>query len=397
MPRKSEQFSDNSPGSFAAWFRKCRKDRGLTAVEISRRAVLSAGYISDLERGKALPKKETVARIADAMDLAPAERAELQRRAFAQKPAKVAVPGLAIWREFPKQLFSKLGSAVEIAYVDDCFAQCVPAVASVLTWLHLSRNRISALEVVGLKAVARSAHEKTLAHWQQIGMSDQVAAENAAEIASIVAVTAAFRGSVFAESTRTAKLSDSIESWSFFPHGTLAPQIKAPSLSLQFNDEATARMYNFEATPCSTAAAAHQAMIAAELALRLDLKPHFWCPDALATALAVMLDPSSPLPRKAKASPGGRAWHDLYAAWCLAEFSLRLFVVPELGATVAKFGSVLKSLRDADEALDRIVPKDERKELPVDVREVEANIHRLTLELLNARAATPRRRVERAQ
>jgi len=62
--------------AFGSLLRRYRSAAGLTQGELAERAGLSVRGISDLERGvKAEPRKDTVLRLADALRLAPAERA----------------------------------------------------------------------------------------------------------------------------------------------------------------------------------------------------------------------------------------------------------------------------------------------------------------------------------
>jgi predicted ATPase/transcriptional regulator with XRE-family HTH domain len=67
----------DSPSSFGLALRRLRLAAGLSQEELAERAGLSARGVSDLERGlRASPRPETVRMLADALQLAPADRAE---------------------------------------------------------------------------------------------------------------------------------------------------------------------------------------------------------------------------------------------------------------------------------------------------------------------------------
>src|SRR5688500_99552 len=75
---------------FAELLRRYRLAAGLSQEALAERAGLSARGISDLERGaRALPRAETLGRLAEALALSPAERAAL---ADAARPAPAAAP-----------------------------------------------------------------------------------------------------------------------------------------------------------------------------------------------------------------------------------------------------------------------------------------------------------------
>ena len=68
-----------SPPTFGALLKRYRLAAGLTQEELAERARLSVRAISDLERGlHRAPQKETVALLADALTVTPAERAALE-------------------------------------------------------------------------------------------------------------------------------------------------------------------------------------------------------------------------------------------------------------------------------------------------------------------------------
>ncbi len=82
--------------SFGVLLLHFRRAAGLTQQELAERARLSADTISDLERGRYLaPRKTTVALLADALDLSPADRQQFEssiRRLRAGTMAHASIP-----------------------------------------------------------------------------------------------------------------------------------------------------------------------------------------------------------------------------------------------------------------------------------------------------------------
>jgi transcriptional regulator with XRE-family HTH domain/tetratricopeptide (TPR) repeat protein len=86
-----------SETSFAALLRQLRKAAGLTQEDLAHAAQLSSRAVSDLERGLALTaRKDTARRLADALDLAGAARAQFEAAARGRSPgARLADGALA--------------------------------------------------------------------------------------------------------------------------------------------------------------------------------------------------------------------------------------------------------------------------------------------------------------
>src|SRR5215469_7924823 len=87
--------------TFGAALRRARLAAGLSQEELAERAHLSRETISTLERGtRHVPRKDTIDLLADALGLAPAERAQLQQSARGQLArAAASVPPLPGARE----------------------------------------------------------------------------------------------------------------------------------------------------------------------------------------------------------------------------------------------------------------------------------------------------------
>src|SRR5437870_3518873 len=80
--------------SFGERLRRYRARAGLTQEELAERAGLSVRGLSDLERGvRRFPYPDTLARLADVLELEEAERAALQRaRRQARSPTSEGPP-----------------------------------------------------------------------------------------------------------------------------------------------------------------------------------------------------------------------------------------------------------------------------------------------------------------
>jgi predicted ATPase len=113
---------DTGPGDaggraagFGAVLKGHRLAAGLTHAALAERAGLGARTISDLERGvNAAPREETLARLADALRLAPAQRAALEAAARRQR---LPAPGGARPSNLPLQPTGFVGRARELVEV----------------------------------------------------------------------------------------------------------------------------------------------------------------------------------------------------------------------------------------------------------------------------------------
>ncbi len=86
----AESVPPSSPPSFARLLRRLRRAAGLTQEQLAERAGLSTRAVSDLERGENhAPRRHTLDALADALQLSPEDRAELDqavKRAHAAPP-----------------------------------------------------------------------------------------------------------------------------------------------------------------------------------------------------------------------------------------------------------------------------------------------------------------------
>ena len=90
------QSPSPSTHEFGIALKRARRAAHLTQAQLAERAGFSVVYISMLERGARQPQRTTVALLADALALLPAERAALERAA--QSPATDVTRPSARWR-----------------------------------------------------------------------------------------------------------------------------------------------------------------------------------------------------------------------------------------------------------------------------------------------------------
>jgi|SRR5579859_1290074 len=101
--------------TFGALLRRARLAAGLSQEGLAERVHLSREAISTLERGtRRAPRQETIDLLADALGLAPTERARLQQVARGQMAAAASVPHLLEARE----LLPLAGRGPEVAHLE---------------------------------------------------------------------------------------------------------------------------------------------------------------------------------------------------------------------------------------------------------------------------------------
>lgn len=74
--------------NFGTVFRTIRKSKGLNQDEVAERAGLSTSYISDVERGAANPKLDTIAALAKGIDVKAIELFDFERRTLSVETIK---------------------------------------------------------------------------------------------------------------------------------------------------------------------------------------------------------------------------------------------------------------------------------------------------------------------
>lgn len=133
------------PESFGEFLRNLRRQLGLSAADVSRKAGLSPSYVSVIESGKAIPKPATIHKLADAFGLTAGERAELERLASIKRPATkaVAVPGVAIWKHLPTEIFGVNNNISDVYITDDVLPDCVRFFSGLLACVALHRGLLT--------------------------------------------------------------------------------------------------------------------------------------------------------------------------------------------------------------------------------------------------------------
>jgi tetratricopeptide (TPR) repeat protein/transcriptional regulator with XRE-family HTH domain len=103
------------PGGFAGVLRELRAGAGLTQQELADAAGVSPRTVSDLERGvAAMPQRETVRRLGDALSLLGAPRAEFETAARGRPLAGVPAAAAAAVRSLPRDVSSFTGRQREL-------------------------------------------------------------------------------------------------------------------------------------------------------------------------------------------------------------------------------------------------------------------------------------------
>jgi transcriptional regulator with XRE-family HTH domain len=110
----------DAPVSFAGVLRELRQEARLTQQELAEAAGLSLRSVSDLERGRvAVPQKDTVRLLADALHLTGPARAGFEAAARGRaSPGGVA----AATRTLPRDIASFTGRQQELAELADAVA-----------------------------------------------------------------------------------------------------------------------------------------------------------------------------------------------------------------------------------------------------------------------------------
>ncbi len=266
------------PTEFGCWFRTFRQDHGYqSAAELSRRARLHRSYVSALERGNAHPKPETIARLAEAMRLNRRDRSELRRRANLEKvPSalraeldRTSIPDLVIWEHLPELVYHTEHDPLATwdAGFDPLLGHLVPAMASLLAWVSLTKKAPTKQQRKRLKDAARMCFDKSLAHhrespqWSPIDDSTP-AASNARSF-----LPRAWRTELFAERRSAVNIVNVLKRWSYLP----ASYRGSPRLAVRFKDSALNDVYRFAEIPPPLIVNTHDAMVACHLGNLLDL------------------------------------------------------------------------------------------------------------------------------
>jgi transcriptional regulator with XRE-family HTH domain len=86
MPEKREKRGNSAQDHFGAVLRQRRDDLRRSQRDVAERSHFDRSYIADLELGNANPSLGTILRLADALDLTPAELMRLLSAAIAADP-----------------------------------------------------------------------------------------------------------------------------------------------------------------------------------------------------------------------------------------------------------------------------------------------------------------------
>ena len=267
---------------FGRWFRRFRCERGYySAAELSRSAGQNRNYVSEMERGKARPKAETIARLGRAMKLNRRDLADLRRRANLEKvPAmlrteldRAAIPDLMIWEHLPALVYRVDHNPLATweAGFDALLGDLVPPMASLLAWLTLMKKAPTKQQRERLKNAARMAFDDSLAanrkppQWTPAD-APRVAAGIAASI-----LPRTWRTELFAERRSAVRVVRLLKRWTYIPPSARFPDDR-PRFGVQLADSRLAPIYEFTEIPPTLITNTHDAMIAHRLRHELDLR-----------------------------------------------------------------------------------------------------------------------------
>jgi transcriptional regulator with XRE-family HTH domain len=121
--RRGEAVAEQ-PVPFAGLLRGLRAKAGLTQEELAEAAGLTSRVISDLERGMvAIPHKDTVRLLAEALQLGGGARVEFETTARHRAlPGRAGMRGVAAARTLPRDISSFTGRQRELAELADAAA-----------------------------------------------------------------------------------------------------------------------------------------------------------------------------------------------------------------------------------------------------------------------------------
>ncbi len=335
-------------GEFGDWFRELRLGRGLGSAALSRRAAMNRAYVSDLERGKAFPRPDTITALADALELTGPDREEFIRRALAAgKPEFVGqavarpILGLTIWDTLPRMLFDRREpyGPEELAFLDDAYGDGVPAIASMLAWRRLSSTRLTRPAAESIRSLAHDVfHDhvrKDEVYNARVGPPGKVAPEESRRRAAAKVhwiIGPAYRSILFSRQA-SERLVSKVESWRYSPSYREDFEISI-DLATPVNDVTSCE----GPYPCGIFRAVYDLMLSREIWIRLGLSELL---DVAAPAIdnpveaeAELLAPGAIDEAVAAAADKDQAVDVLIAMENL-RFALRAYVIPELGPLIA--------------------------------------------------------------
>jgi len=230
---------------------------GLSALQLAKRAGLSGPYVSQLEREERIPRWDTCEKLADALELNAAERAELFQAADLTRKPKLArelttteTAGLQVWNNVARALLGveRVAATGEApGAIDDCIFEAVPAVAWVLAWDSVRAHAPSATMKVRLRRVFDGVSRSVEDPWL-----------------CILAVASAFRSLVLATPQTVHRLTSDLRSWEVREEfGGVYP---APAqLSLTYDASTESARLSFDALPVDLIARYHMGVLAHRL------------------------------------------------------------------------------------------------------------------------------------
>ena len=254
--------------TFAGLLKKQRLRKELTARALSLRAGLGPNYVHNVELGRWIPRPHAVTKLAAALDLSDPDTVEF-RRAAGIEPDRTSIPDFAIWEHLPELVYRTEHDPLAVwdAGFDPLLGHLVPAMASLLAWVSLTKKAPARQQRNRLKDAARMCFDKSLAHNREstrwVPIDDPIPA--AGDARSFL--PRAWRMELFADRRSAVKVVNLLKRWSYLP----ASYRGSPRLAVRFKDSDLDDVYRFAEIPPPLIVNTHDAMVACHLGNLLDL------------------------------------------------------------------------------------------------------------------------------
>ena len=253
---------------FAALLKTRRLREQLSARALSLKAQLGPNYVHNVELGRWTPRPHAVRKLVRALELSDVEAMEFYQAADIE-PDRASIPDLVIWEHLPTLLYRAEHDplAVWLADFDPLLGHLVPALASLLAWVTLTKKAPTKQQSKRLKDAARVCFEQSLAHHRQHPQWSPVDDPTPAASNARSYLPRAWRAELFADRQSAVKIGNLLKRWAYLP----ASYRGSPRLAVSFKDDALDQLYRFAEIPPPLIVNTHDAMVACHLGNLLDL------------------------------------------------------------------------------------------------------------------------------